>query len=50
MYKKVINGRKELCDEYCRLRTELTQDKKCIGRLLMVEKNCTMNTVDYVKR
>ena len=33
-----------------RLRTELTQGGKCIGRLLlMVERICGMSIVDYVK-
>ena len=33
-----------------RLKTELTQDGKCIGRLLMVERICGMSVVDYVRR
>ena len=33
-----------------RLRTELTQDGKCIGRLLMVERICGMSIVDYLRR
>ena len=33
-----------------RLRTELMQDGKCIGRLLMVERICGMSIVDYVRR
>ena len=30
-----------------RLSTELTEDGKCIGRLLMVGKVCRMSIVDY---
>ena len=33
-----------------RLRTELTQDEKCIGRLLLVERICGLRIVDYVRR
>ena len=28
MYKKVVSGRKELWDEYCRLRKEVKREKK----------------------
>ena len=33
-----------------RLRTELLQEEKCIGRLLMVDRICGMSIVDYVRR
>ena len=33
-----------------KLRTELTQDGKCIGRLLMVERICGMTSIDYIRK
>ena len=33
-----------------KLRTELTQDGKCIGRLLIVERICGMSSVDYITK
>ena len=40
----------QLGGEMSRLRTELTQDGKCIGRLLMVERICGISIVHYVRR
>ena len=35
----------QLGDGLSRLRTDITQDRKCIGRLLMVERICGMSIV-----
>ena len=40
----------QLGGEMSRLRTELMQDRKCIGRLLMVERICGISIVHYVRR
>ena len=50
--KMIVCGRGAIGGGMSRLRTELTQDGKCIyiGRLLMVERICGMSIVDYVRR
>ena len=46
----IVYGRVAIIDVMSILRTELTQDGKCIRRLLMVGRICGMSTVDYVER
>ena len=47
--KMIVCGR-QLGSGMSKLRTELTHDGKCIGRLLMVERICGISIVDYVRR
>ena len=48
--EKIIVCDRQLGGGMSRLRTELTQGGKCIGRLIMVERICGMSIVDYVRR